>query len=230
MIAHVAGVPVEELLPLAVVSGAGVVAATRAWIRRDAEATADALTFARHHEMVRRRKDNPKPRADLVGPDQPPPAPAPDDRAWSARRNVPERAARTDLVPYMALPAETGPIWAPDQLSIWPVEGGRFGIDAHYHGASGRAAPPSRRGGLSRVHLCGGRARGRERRDAPARPARPPGGVAGDRGLPRPPGARDRRRLSTRLQPTASDTRSKPSRSSSAARPARISFTTPGPW
>ncbi len=32
MIAHVAGVPVEELLPLAVVSGAGVVAATRAWI------------------------------------------------------------------------------------------------------------------------------------------------------------------------------------------------------
>ena len=32
MIAHVAGVPVEELLPLAVVSGAGAVAATRAWI------------------------------------------------------------------------------------------------------------------------------------------------------------------------------------------------------
>ena len=23
----------------------------------------------------------------------------------------------------MALPAETGPTWAPDQLSIWPVEG-----------------------------------------------------------------------------------------------------------
>jgi uncharacterized membrane protein HdeD (DUF308 family) len=32
VIAHVAGVPVEELLPLALVSGAGLVAAARAWI------------------------------------------------------------------------------------------------------------------------------------------------------------------------------------------------------
>jgi hypothetical protein len=32
VIAHVAGVPVEELLPLALVSGAGLVAATRTWI------------------------------------------------------------------------------------------------------------------------------------------------------------------------------------------------------
>jgi hypothetical protein len=31
--AHVAGVPVEELLPFAVVSGAGMVAAGRAWVR-----------------------------------------------------------------------------------------------------------------------------------------------------------------------------------------------------
>jgi hypothetical protein len=102
---------------------------------------------------VRRRKDTPKPPTDLVAPDQPPAAPAPDDRAWSARRNVPERAARTDLVPYMALPAETGPIWAPDQLSIWPVEGGRFGIDAHYHGASGRDRARQQAGRLERVHL-----------------------------------------------------------------------------
>jgi hypothetical protein len=32
VIAHVAGVPVEELLPLALVSGAGLVAAARTWI------------------------------------------------------------------------------------------------------------------------------------------------------------------------------------------------------
>ncbi len=38
---------------------------------------------------------------------------------------------------YTALPAETGPTWAPDRLSIWPVEGGRYGIDAHYHGETG---------------------------------------------------------------------------------------------
>ena len=28
-------------------------------------------------------------------------------------------------------------MWAPDRMSVWPVEGGRFGIDAHYHGSTG---------------------------------------------------------------------------------------------
>ncbi len=37
----------------------------------------------------------------------------------------------------MALPAETGPAFAPDRLSVWPVEGERYGLDATYHGASG---------------------------------------------------------------------------------------------
>ena len=61
-----------------------------------------------------------------------------DDRAWSTRTNMHARdAAGKDLVRYTSLPAETGPTWAPDRLSIWPVEGGRFGIDAHYHGATG---------------------------------------------------------------------------------------------
>lgn len=46
-------------------------------------------------------------------------------------------AAGKDLVRFTPLPAETGPTWAPDRLSVWPVEGGRFGIDAHYHGATG---------------------------------------------------------------------------------------------
>jgi hypothetical protein len=43
-----------------------------------------------------------------------------------------------DLVGYTALPAETGPTWAPDELSIWPVEGGRFGLDARYAGETGK--------------------------------------------------------------------------------------------
>ena len=43
----------------------------------------------------------------------------------------------TDMVRYSALPAETGPMWAPDELSIWPVEGGRYGLDAHYQGPTG---------------------------------------------------------------------------------------------
>src|SRR5918998_50298 len=70
------------------------------------------------------------------GPDDTGPRPAP-DRAWSARRSIHERDADADLVRYTALPAETGPTWAPDQLSVWPVEGGRFGLDAHYEGATG---------------------------------------------------------------------------------------------
>lgn len=100
---------------------------------------------------MRWRKGPPgEPSTDLVAPTPPP---APDDRAWSARRNIPERAARTDLVPFMALPAETGPTWAPDQLSIWPVEGGRYGIDAHYQGASGRARAGQQATRLGRVNL-----------------------------------------------------------------------------
>lgn len=60
-----------------------------------------------------------------------------DDRAWSARESVNPRVATEELVHYTALPAETGPTWAPDRLSVWPVEGGRYGIDAHYHGSTG---------------------------------------------------------------------------------------------
>ncbi|MFP5364225.1 MAG: hypothetical protein ACLGI5_16010 [Thermoleophilia bacterium] len=67
---------------------------------------------------------------------QPPPQRV-DDRAWSARTNVDARDVGRDVVRYMPLPAETGPTWAPDRLSIWPVEGGRYGIDAQYHGATG---------------------------------------------------------------------------------------------
>jgi hypothetical protein len=62
---------------------------------------------------------------------------APDDRAWSAATSAHPRSVRRELVGYTALPAETGPMWAPDRLSLWPVEGGRYGLDAHYHGVTG---------------------------------------------------------------------------------------------
>jgi len=104
-------------------------------------------------DFVRRRKPQ-EPSQEIVPARPEPTGPEPDDRAWSARRNVPERAARADLVPFMALPAETGPTWAPDQLSIWPVEGGRFGIDAHYHGESGRARAEQQKLRLERVRLA----------------------------------------------------------------------------
>ncbi|HEV2774010.1 MAG TPA: hypothetical protein VGV90_00315 [Solirubrobacteraceae bacterium] len=73
------------------------------------------------------RRDSPEP-----DPDQ-----SLDDRTWSARSNLHERDVGQDVVRFTPLPAETGPVWAPDQLSVWPVEGGRFGIDAHYHGTTG---------------------------------------------------------------------------------------------
>lgn len=75
--------------------------------------------------MMLRRKPNPQPSRPVS------------DRSWSARSNMHERDVGKDLARYTPLPAETGPTWAPDQLSIWPVEGGSFGIDAHYHGATG---------------------------------------------------------------------------------------------
>ncbi len=79
------------------------------------------------HMPMRRRKPDKAPAA----------APSVDERAWSARSNLHERDVGKDIVRYTPLPAETGPTWAPDQLSIWPVEGGAFGIDAHYHGKTG---------------------------------------------------------------------------------------------
>jgi hypothetical protein len=106
--------------------------------------------------MPRRRKKEEPPRTDLVPTRAPRDETPPDDRSWSSRRNVPERAARADLVPFMALPAETGPTFAPDQLSIWPVEGGRFGIDARYHGESGAARAAQQKARLERVNVYAG--------------------------------------------------------------------------
>ena len=74
-----------------------------------------------------------------------------DDRAWSAHTSVHPRSASTELAPYSALPAETGPVWAPDRLSVWPVEGGRYGIDAHYHGHTGIQRADGQEDRLSRV-------------------------------------------------------------------------------
>ena len=102
--------------------------------------------------MPRRKRDKP-PNTEIVPTRPPRDTTEPDDRSWSSRRNVPERAARADLVPYMALPAETGPTFAPDQLSIWPVEGGRFGIDARYHGSSGAARAAQQKARLERVNV-----------------------------------------------------------------------------
>lgn len=76
-----------------------------------------------------------------------------DDRAWSAHTSVPPRASTNELVAYTALPAETGPTFAPDRLSIWPVEGGRFGIDAHYHGPTGSQRAEVQVNRLARANL-----------------------------------------------------------------------------
>ncbi|MEA2198190.1 MAG: hypothetical protein QOJ25_2241 [Solirubrobacteraceae bacterium] len=94
----------------------------------------------------------PVPRRRKPDPAEPGPRP-PDDRAWSAHTSVHPRTASTDLVGYTALPAETGPTWAPDRLSVWPVEGGRYGIDAHYHGQTGVERANAQRQRLARVGL-----------------------------------------------------------------------------
>jgi hypothetical protein len=77
-----------------------------------------------------------------------------DDRAWSARTSVQDENVGTDTVRHSALPAETGPTWAPDELSIWPVEGGRYGIDAHYHGPTGASRAQHQQTRLAAVNLA----------------------------------------------------------------------------
>jgi hypothetical protein len=79
-----------------------------------------------------------------------------DDRAWSARTSVRGRVTTTEMVRYTALPAETGPTWAPDELSVWPVEGGRYGVDAHYHGATGARRAEHQQRRLAEVNLAAG--------------------------------------------------------------------------
>jgi hypothetical protein len=76
-----------------------------------------------------------------------------DDRTWSARPR--DRAAHSSAAPLGqgALPAETGPIWAPDELSVWPVEGGRYGIDAHYHGRTGARRAQHQQARLEQANL-----------------------------------------------------------------------------
>jgi len=53
----------------------------------------------------------------------------------------------------MTLSAETGPALAPDRLSVWPVEGGRYGLDATYHGATGFERAEAQRQRLQATNL-----------------------------------------------------------------------------
>ena len=53
----------------------------------------------------------------------------------------------------MTLPAETGLLLAPDRLSVWPVEGGRYGLDATYHGRSGFERAEAQRQVLQALNL-----------------------------------------------------------------------------
>ena len=74
-----------------------------------------------------------------------------DDRAWSAHARP--ATTGTELAATAGLPAETGPTWAPDELSIWPVEGGRYGLDAHYQGRTGAQRAEHQRRRLARANL-----------------------------------------------------------------------------
>lgn len=74
-----------------------------------------------------------------------------DDRAWSAYARP--AGSGQELVARPGLPAETGPTWAPDELSIWPVEGGRYGLDAHYQGRTGAQRAAHQRERLARANL-----------------------------------------------------------------------------
>ena len=76
------------------------------------------------------------------------------DRSWSARARVSPRVSASVFLPvspsvsprvsgreritHTAPADEVGLARAPDRVSVWPAEGGRYGIDAHYQGTAGR--------------------------------------------------------------------------------------------
>jgi hypothetical protein len=53
----------------------------------------------------------------------------------------------------MGPPLKAGPLLAPDKISIWPVEGERFGIDGTYQGAGGFERAESQRRRLTAVNV-----------------------------------------------------------------------------
>lgn len=53
----------------------------------------------------------------------------------------------------MSLPAETSSHLAPDRLSVWPMEDGRYGLDATYHGATGFSRAEAQRQRLQDANL-----------------------------------------------------------------------------
>jgi hypothetical protein len=53
----------------------------------------------------------------------------------------------------VTLPAETGPVLAPDRMSIWPIEGSRYGVDGTYQGATGFERAEAQRRRLESAHL-----------------------------------------------------------------------------
>jgi hypothetical protein len=51
----------------------------------------------------------------------------------------------------MSLPAHTGA--APDRMSVWPVEGGRYGVDGTYQGSTGLERAEAQRRRLEAENL-----------------------------------------------------------------------------
>jgi hypothetical protein len=49
--------------------------------------------------------------------------------------------------------SQTGFLLAPDKISIWPVEGGRYGIDSTYQGTSGFERAEAQRRRLNSANL-----------------------------------------------------------------------------
>ncbi len=92
---------------------------------------ANAKLEARYGGLVSPRRKRPKP-----APRNNEPRSAP-DRSWSARRSIRERVRSRLAGPCSQPCLHERRTWAPDQMSLWPVEGGRFGLDAHYEGSTG---------------------------------------------------------------------------------------------
>lgn len=70
-------------------------------------------------------------------------------RTWDLKQIA--ASADHNEVQASRLPVKAGPV--PDRLTIWPVDDGRYGLDATFHGASGYQRAEHHRDELTRLEV-----------------------------------------------------------------------------
>lgn len=74
-----------------------------------------------------------------------------DRAAASCVRSVKPAPGGSDANDVPLLPSKSGPV--PDRLTIWPIDDGRYGLDATFHGGTGYERAQRHREQLELAHV-----------------------------------------------------------------------------